>query len=100
MTSFGSDLLVAPNQIDFDSVFSNFGSLAENVAVLILISAILGGYIIGALWARRADKRDELLVSVFQSNTSFHTIEYQDIVLGIKTSEKRTGSKNWANNNM
>jgi hypothetical protein len=69
LTSFGSDLLVAPNPIDFDSVFSNFGSLAENVAVLALISTILGVYIIGVVWARRADKRDELLVGVL--NTIF-----------------------------
>ena len=34
LTSFGSDLLVAPNPIDFSSVFKNFGSLAENVAVV------------------------------------------------------------------
>ena len=64
LTSFGSDLLVAPNPIDFDSVFQNFGSLAENVAVLALISTILGVYIIGAIWARRADRRDDLLVRV------------------------------------
>jgi hypothetical protein len=64
LTSFGSDLLVAPNPIDFDSVFSNFGSLAENVAVLALISTILGVYILGVIWARRADKRDLLMVIV------------------------------------
>ena len=62
LTSFGSDLLVAPNPIDFDSVFKNFGSLAENVAVLALISTILGVYIIGVIWARRADKRDLLML--------------------------------------
>ncbi|XP_028416899.1 polycystic kidney disease protein 1-like 2 [Dendronephthya gigantea] len=62
LTSFGSDLLVAPNPIDFDSVFQNFGSLAENVAVLALISTILGLYIIGVIWARRADKKDLLML--------------------------------------
>ena len=71
LTSFGSDLLVAPNPIDFDSVFKNFDSLAENVAVLALISTILGFYIIGVIWARRADKRDALLVGVFNVDTSF-----------------------------
>jgi hypothetical protein len=39
------------------------------VAVLALISTILGVYIIGVVWARRADKRDELLVGVL--NTIF-----------------------------
>ena len=65
LTSFGSELLVAPNPIDFDSVFNNFGSLAENVAVLALISTILGVYIIGVIWARRADKKDDLMVGKF-----------------------------------
>jgi polycystin 1L2 len=59
---------VAPNPIDFDSVFKNFGSLAENVAVLALISTILGVYIIGVVWARRADKRDAILVGFFDAN--------------------------------
>ena len=65
LTSFGSELLVAPNPIDFDSVFNNFGSLAENVAVLALISTIIGVYIIGVIWARRADKKDDLMVGKF-----------------------------------
>ena len=79
LTSFGSDLLVAPNPIDFDSVFKNFGSLAENVAVLALISTILGFYIIGVVWARRADKRDALLVGVFNVDANFLTIPYHTI---------------------
>ena len=65
LTSFGSELFVAPNPSDFDSVFNNFDRLAQNVAVLALISTILGGYIIGVIWARRADKRDLLMVGEF-----------------------------------
>ena len=65
LTSFGSNLLVVPNPIDFDSVFQNFGSGPENVAVLTLISTILGVYIIGVIWARRADKRDSLFVRIW-----------------------------------
>ena len=56
---------MAPNPIDFDSVFNNFGSLAENVAVLALISTILGLYIIGVIWARRADRKADLTVWSF-----------------------------------
>ena len=62
LTSFGSGLLVAPNPIDFDSVFANFGSPADNAAVLVLIFTILGLYILGILWARRADKHDKQMV--------------------------------------
>ena len=71
---------MAPNPIDFDSVFKNFGSLAENVAVLALISTILGVYIIGVVWARRADKRDAILVGFsmliefFCNNSLYYTI--------------------------
>ena len=72
LTSFGSDLLVAPNPIDFDSVFNNFGSLADNVAVLALISTILGVYILGVIWARRADKRDLLMVRAFYVFSSIY----------------------------
>jgi hypothetical protein len=80
LTSFGSDLLVAPNPIDFDSVFSNFGSLAENVAVLALISTILGGYIIGVIWARRADKRCFIGIYLHcKCKFPFHTIPYHTI---------------------
>ena len=76
LTSFGSDLLVAPNPIDFDSVFKNFGSLTENVAVLALILATLGVYIIGVIWARRADKRDAILVGVFNVDTCHAILSY------------------------
>ncbi|XP_028402707.1 polycystic kidney disease protein 1-like 2 isoform X2 [Dendronephthya gigantea] len=62
LTSFGSDLVVAPNPIDFNSVLNNFGSLQDNVAVLALISTVLGLYILGVLWGRRADKRDDLMI--------------------------------------
>ncbi len=55
---------MAPNPIDFNSVFNNFGSLQDNVAVLALISTILGLYILGVVWGRRADKRDILMVII------------------------------------
>ena len=80
LTSFGSDLLVAPNPIDFDSVFQNFGSLAENVAVLVLISTIIGAYILGVIWARRADKKDLLMVIVNQIPRGFTKKFFFDII--------------------
>jgi hypothetical protein len=50
------------------------------VAVLALISTILGVYIIGVVWARRADKRDAILVGFsmliefFCNNSLYYTI--------------------------
>lgn len=65
LSAFGGDFLVAPNPIDFDKVFAEFGNLAEsgNFVVLATVCGILGLYVIGLVFARREDKRDELRVS-------------------------------------
>ena len=60
LTSFASDFLVAPNPIDFDKVFS--ADLSKNFVVLTVICGIFGLYLLAVVFARRADKRDELLV--------------------------------------
>jgi len=55
---------VAPNPIDFDKVWENFGNLAEtgNFVVLATVCSIFGVYFIGLVFARRADKEDEMKV--------------------------------------
>lgn len=64
LTSFGADLLVAPNPIDFDEVFAGFANLGEtgNFSVLGTIIGLFLLYALAVIFARRADKRDLLLV--------------------------------------
>lgn len=55
---------MAPNPIDFDKVWENFGKLAEtgNFVVLATVCSIFGVYFMGLVFARRADKNDEMKV--------------------------------------
>ena len=55
---------MAPNPIDFDKVWENFEKLAEtgNFVVLATVCSIFGVYLIGLVFARRADKNDEMKV--------------------------------------
>ena len=63
LTAFGSDFFVPPNTIDFSAAYSDLGSkLAENNAVLIMLSVTLVAYIIIGIWARRMDRKDILKV--------------------------------------
>ena len=65
LTSFGGNFIQAPNPIDFDKVFAEFGNLAEsgNISVLVTICCAFLLYIVVIVFARRADKRDESKVS-------------------------------------
>lgn len=57
---------MAPNPIDFDKVWEEFGRLGAtgNYAVLATVCSMLWFYFVGLVFARRADKRDELKVSL------------------------------------
>lgn len=57
---------MAPNPIDFDKVWEEFGKLGEtgNVVVLATVCSIFGAYFLGLVFARRADKIDELKVRI------------------------------------
>ena len=61
LTSFGGNFIQAPNPIDFDKVFAEFGNLAEsgNISVLVTICCTFLLYIVLIVFARRADNRDE-----------------------------------------
>ena len=69
LSAFGGDLFVAPNPIDFDKVWAEFGNLAEsgNFVVLATVCSIFGLYFIGLVFARKADKKDETKVGIFSS---------------------------------
>ena len=66
LSAFGGSIFVAPNPIDFDTVFIKFAKLGEtkNVVVLATVCVIIGIYFIGLVFARRADKNDNFKVSV------------------------------------
>lgn len=59
LTSFGGNLIVAPNPINFDEVMAGFANIGDNVAVLVVIVLLLLFYILVVVWARRADKREK-----------------------------------------
>ena len=65
LSAFGGDFLVAPNPIDFEKVWEQFGLLGEtdNFLVLATVCIAYGAYLLGLVWARRADKRDEKKVN-------------------------------------
>ena len=62
-------MLVAPNPIDFDKVWAEFGNLAEsgNFVVLATVCSIFGLYFIGLVFARKADKKDQMKVGMLSS---------------------------------
>lgn len=72
LTSFGGNLIQAPNPIDFDKVFAEFGNLAEsgNISVLVTICGVFLIYFVVLVFARRADKRDENKVCCIISGNS------------------------------
>ena len=57
---------MAPNPIDFDKVFAEFGRLGEtgNFVVLSFVCIVFGLYVIGLVFARRADNKDGIKVSI------------------------------------
>ena len=72
LSAFGGDFFVAPNPIDFDKVWAEFGNLAEsgNFVVLATVCSIFGLYAFGLVFARRADKKDEQKVSLVDLSTN------------------------------
>ena len=62
LTSFGSDVVVAPNTIDFSSVFTEEKFL-ESAPVFATVVIVIALYIVGLILCRREDKRDPLKVN-------------------------------------
>ena len=58
MTSFAADFFIAPNPIDIDKVIEGFKNIKDNVSVVILISLLIGCYILLLVYLRKVDKRD------------------------------------------
>ncbi|XP_078665539.1 uncharacterized protein LOC144907963 [Branchiostoma floridae x Branchiostoma belcheri] len=58
LTAFGADFAVAPNSINFSTVFAKFGQLDENPVVFSFVISTLVLYFALLVWARRKDKSD------------------------------------------
>lgn len=72
LSAFGGDFFVAPNPIDFDKVFLEFGRLGEtgNYVVLSTVCVLWALYLLGLLLARRADVSDKKKV-ICELNNNF-----------------------------
>ncbi|KAL9976392.1 hypothetical protein ACROYT_G013690 [Oculina patagonica] len=84
LTSFGGDLSVKPNPIDFDKVLVQFKNIEENgnVAVIVTVAVVLVCYFTVLVIARKADKVDArynvLPVQLPSTVNSLH--EYEIII--------------------
>jgi len=88
LTSFGGGILVMPNRLDFDVVFTELTRIHEtgNVAVLCTIIAALLLYFLVCVFARRADKKDRAKIGppLYLNSTLEEGFQYQlTIVTGV-----------------
>ncbi|XP_035672195.1 polycystic kidney disease protein 1-like 2 [Branchiostoma floridae] len=58
LTAFGGNFNVAPNSINFATVFAKFGQLDENPVVFSFVISTLVAYFALLVWAKRKDKKD------------------------------------------
>ncbi len=56
---------VAPNTINFATVWAKFGSLHENAAVFSVVIASTALYVVLLVYARSADKKDLIKVKYY-----------------------------------
>ena len=62
--TFSTNLFIPPNTINFADVFGNFGAkLADSPVVLAVIVTLYALFILAAVFAYRADRRDARMVS-------------------------------------
>lgn len=61
MTAFGGDFFVAPNPINFDYILKEFSRIDEtgNFVVMTTVIAMWSAYLVGLVFARRADIQDK-----------------------------------------
>ena len=65
LSSFGMNMFVPPNTIDFSTVFSKFS--ADNLAVLITVGLVLLAYFLLLIPVIRADRKDFKKVNTVNS---------------------------------
>lgn len=82
LTAFGSRVVVVPNYVDPLDV-SLFSSLEDNAVVFSVVVLVWALYIVGLIYAHRADKRDECLVGPINlpENRPMHQAAYEVVVI-------------------
>ena len=61
LSSFGGNLIVEPNPIDFDKVWAGFANIGRdnNVVVITVVAVLFGLWLVVLVFARKADKNDK-----------------------------------------
>ena len=64
-SSFGAGLAVAPNTIDFGTVFQNLDQkLLENIHVIVVLCLLIITFLLLIPYTRRQDRKDKMKVSI------------------------------------
>lgn len=68
LTFFGGNFIQAPNPIDFDKVVTEITRIDEsgNISVLVTVAILFLLYSVVLIFARRADKRDAIKVTIVE----------------------------------
>ncbi|XP_069123303.1 uncharacterized protein [Argopecten irradians] len=74
LTSFGTNVFVPPNTIDFKTVWSKFS--ADNVAVIATVGGLIVLYFLVLFWVRRADQRDVAQWAIYPLCDNLSTDRY------------------------
>jgi len=90
LTSFGGEVLVAPNTIDFAAVKQTMENPdPSDLLVLFTVCSVSLVYFLVLLFARRADKKD--IVKVFALNGKFFNGCSFLMALQVKSAYERSG---------
>ncbi|XP_071487966.1 polycystin-1-like protein 2 [Diadema antillarum] len=87
LTFFGSSLLVPPNKINLFSDAKLFLTFVDNPIVVSIVAAVLGVYVLVAVWARRKDRQDaaKAAVTILEDNDPFHHYRFNvTVVTGMR----------------
>ena len=73
-TSLAASFNVAPNTIDFSSVWSQFANLDSNPVVFSVVISTLCIYAVLLVWSTRKDRQDKIRVSISAHHCTAKTI--------------------------
>ena len=80
-SSFGAGLLIAPNTIDFGSVFHDLGAkLLANIHVLVTLCGLIILFLCLLPYARYRDRKDRHNVSIYNVWLHFNSLWLSDAI--------------------